>query len=422
MGQGNPYELDVLGAIKTGFEIGTKIQDNRQRKLDQARIIQMNNERLYLERQQENRLRDAQEQIINERELDRTRRSMVDEQTSKYAYDVNDLVKQGFTALEARAEVDKRYPLAKQTGESVDEFLPPRITPFSFDGKDAAVVGKTVVRNPGMALDPSAVRTAEALADAKIQSGQAAEEDRSAIVAGALERKDATVRRSEQVADSMIKAGFLEPAQRDKTVAEMNQNGGKILRPNETTLLKLGERVGTIEMADQLDKDLNSFDQKFGKGSLDAYIGQFDAPLDKALDLMRKRKSPQDVEALRIFQTFADIKNGKIKTVSGATVTKDEGKRADAAIGSVLNKNFVNQFRNFRANEKSTFKATVDTLEGYKLPKNVLAAAGGPVEVEASVSVTPVRVTSQADLDKVPEGAQFIDDSGKVKVKRSKKR
>jgi hypothetical protein len=410
--------LDTLGAIKTGFNIGQQIQENRARAQDRQNLAELRMEQLYNQRQQEARLRQQQEALIQERELDRVAKEAVLRDSQGARVDFYDAMRAGAEPSQAAMMAFKRNRNADpDVAREFEKFIP---TPTTIErvqvGDDEAVLanGRQLVSPSGR--DTAPVRTASAFADAEIAAGRATEAERPALIANQLSKEPAPVRNANAVVKTMVDGGLLPADKAKETVAKLAKTGGTFLRPPAATILKLDERVATIELADQLDKDLTEFDQKFGNGALDEYVGGFDVPLDKALDFMRKRGTPKDVEALRIFQNFANIKNGKIKTISGATVTADEGKRTDASIGSVLNKNFVNQFRNFRQNERSTFKSTIDSFQDYQLPDNWKAAATGAYKAGEAAAAPVVR--SQSEYDALPKGSKFIDASGKVKTKR----
>lgn len=235
-------------------------------------------------------------------------------------------------------------------------------------------------RNEGLAArgnEPADIRSARLQALQAYKAGRITEDqiesetDRILVDA----RKTNLQRRTEYVVDSKVAAGNIAPQEVKDLQDQVASRGGRAALLSDSAIGKIADQSTVVAMTDQVVNRIDKFEQKFG--SLDEFIGAADVPINQWLDVLRKRNTPKALAALDIFQEFIDVKNGKIKTISGGTVTTAEAKRMDGAIGSQVNKNFIRQIRNFRDNERTRFNNTLESYEGYTLPKKWRAIASG---------------------------------------------
>jgi hypothetical protein len=151
---GNPYELDYLGAVKTGFDIGQSIQERR----DRQRVQQMQSAdrvaRLELDRQVENRRRESE--LNNERQRLAMETAALERHAAgaQYTADVYDLVNQDPQRDPLRAHVIavERNPKAPQAQISLINIMPskpkPPTTVTDLPG------GAKIIEGPGKYIAP----------------------------------------------------------------------------------------------------------------------------------------------------------------------------------------------------------------------------------------------------------------------------
>jgi hypothetical protein len=242
----------------------------------------------------------------------------------------------------------------------------------------------------------------------------------------AYKEKTATMKNAEFAVDAALKAGFEgDPAKLMEIAAN---NNGKIPIMTEQNVVKFGERAAVLELTDSVLDKVDQFNAKYGKDAIDSYVGQFDAPFDQALDLIRKRGAPKDLDALEILQTFEDVRTGKIKANSGLTVTKAEQDRMDKVIGTTLNKNFVSALKTFNNNDRAVYKTQLEGFSDRIIPDSIkrplsvkrreLYPAEQKTQAPRAPSGSPVTINTQAEYDSLPSGSKYVDSTGKVKTKR----
>jgi hypothetical protein len=217
----------------------------------------------------------------------------------------------------------------------------------------------------------------------------------------AYKEKTATMKNTEFAVDAALKAGF--EGDRAKLMEIAANNNGKIPIMTEANVVKFGERAAVLELTDSVLDKVDQFNAKYGKDAIDAYVGQFDAPLDQVLDVIRKRKSPKDLDALEIIQTFEDVRTGKIKANSGLTVTKAEQERMDKVIGTTLNRNFISALKTFNNNDRDVYKTQLESFSDRIVPDSL--------KKPISVKRRELYPKSGGTLTR-EQAAQFLRDAG----------
>jgi hypothetical protein len=173
----------------------------------------------------------------------------------------------------------------------------------------------------------------------------------------------------------------------------------------------------TARNSSKLIDELNKFEQAYGKGKIQKYVGLIDGNIEELLRRTKEAKTDEEKGAYGLLQRFQKVFNDEAFATSGKAVTQSEGTRLKKAIGDIKSNNFVNDvnnFANFAAEDlwgtinsfKTKYKVTPeqvklanDLVVKYKLPltpfgqqrqvaPSALDGGGGGIKIE-SVEVIP---------------------------------
>jgi len=398
MGDNGYGALDYIGPIKAGFNMGMQIQQNRQEQADRLRLAQIQQGRLEIERQAEERMRAQEEDLIRQREADRIRRDVVQKDSAGYVYDFNDALRAMGPNPDpsvAHATAIQRNPMAIQALEK-DTFSPkpaPVVTPITFEpGVHVKIVDGHPIYDPQYRAENSFTPIQKQVTDTV----------NSELAAGTLDPQDAESRRAELMANggrnpqsinkptaaqknvddilaSQERLGvFKTQEDKEKARVQLMQNGGRLPQLPPQTIEKLSDKTAVLELSDQVASDIDKFNAKFGPNSFDSYIGKFDAPYEKVLDVIRKRTDPEDKAALDVLTKFAGIRNRTLKTRSGGTVTAGEAERFKEEFGDVTDKNLAAKLNVFRNGLRQDLKTQIGAFDNRNVPKNLVDIISGP--------------------------------------------
>ena len=170
----------------------------------------------------------------------------------------------------------------------------------------------------------------------------------------------------------------------------------------------------TARNSSKLIDELNKFEQTYGKGKIQKYVGIIDGNIEELLRRTKEAKTDEEKNAYGLLQRFQKVFNEEAFATSGKAVTQSEGTRLKKAIGDIKSNNFVNDvnnFANFAAEDlwntidsfKTRYKITReqvklanDLVGRYKLPltpfgqqqSTTAAPSSGGIKIE-SVEVIP---------------------------------
>jgi hypothetical protein len=103
----------------------------------------------------------------------------------------------------------------------------------------------------------------------------------------------------------------------------------------------------TARGSSRLVDELNKFEQTYGKGKIQNYVGLIDGKIGELSRRLKESKTEEEKNAYELLQRFNTVFNEEAFATSGKAVTQPEQVRLKAAIGDIRSKNFVNDINNF---------------------------------------------------------------------------
>jgi len=183
----------------------------------------------------------------------------------------------------------------------------------------------------------------------------------------------------------------------------------------------------TARNSSKLIDELNKFEQTYGKGKIQKYVGIIDGNIEELLRRTKEAKNDEEKSAYGLLQRFQKVFNDEAFATSGKAVTQSEGTRLKRAIGDIKSNNFVNDvnnFANFAAEDlwntvdsfKTKYKVTPEQVKlanelvtKYKLPftpfgQQQTQAAQSVPQTGTSLSIPTGFSSSQTNQLTVPSG------------------
>jgi len=103
----------------------------------------------------------------------------------------------------------------------------------------------------------------------------------------------------------------------------------------------------TARGSSRLVDEMNKFEQTYGKGKLQDYVGIIDGKKEELIKRISSAKTDEEKDAYALLQRFQKVFNDEAFATSGKAVTQPEQVRLKLAIGDIRSKNFVNDVNNF---------------------------------------------------------------------------
>jgi len=113
----------------------------------------------------------------------------------------------------------------------------------------------------------------------------------------------------------------------------------------------------------RLVDELNRFEQTYGKGKIQNYVGIIDGKTGEISRRLKESKTNEEKDAYELLQRFNTVFNEEAFATSGKAVTVPEQVRLKAAIGDIRSKNFVNDINNFAKFAAENLWSTIDDLK-----------------------------------------------------------
>jgi hypothetical protein len=132
----------------------------------------------------------------------------------------------------------------------------------------------------------------------------------------------------------------------------------------------------TAKNSSKLIDELNKFEQTYGKGKIQKYVGIIDGNIEELLRRTKEAKTDEERSAYGLLQRFQKVFNEEAFATSGKAVTQSEGTRLKKAIGDIKSNNFVNDVNNFANFAAEDLWNTIDSFKTkYKVtPEQVKLA------------------------------------------------
>ena len=119
----------------------------------------------------------------------------------------------------------------------------------------------------------------------------------------------------------------------------------------------------TAKGSARLVDELNKFEQTYGKGKIQNYVGIIDGKIGEISRRLKESKTNEEKDAYELLQRFNTVFNEEAFATSGKAVTVPEQVRLKAAIGDIRSKNFVNDINNFAKFAAENLWSTIDNLK-----------------------------------------------------------
>lgn len=145
----------------------------------------------------------------------------------------------------------------------------------------------------------------------------------------------------------------------------------------------------TARNSSKLIDELNKFEQTYGKGKIQKYVGIIDGNIEELLRRAKTAKTDEEKSAYGLLQRFQKVFNDEAFATSGKAVTQPEATRLKSAIGDIKSNNFVNDVNNFANFAAEDLWNTVDSFKTkYKVTPEQVKLANELV-VKYKLPLTP---------------------------------
>ena len=132
----------------------------------------------------------------------------------------------------------------------------------------------------------------------------------------------------------------------------------------------------TARNSSKLINELNKFEQTYGKGKIQKYVGIIDGNIEELLRRTKEAKTDEEKNAYGLLQRFQKVFNEEAFATSGKAVTQSEGTRLKKAIGDIKSNNFVNDVNNFANFAAEDLWNTIDSFKTrYKITREQVKLA-----------------------------------------------
>ena len=119
----------------------------------------------------------------------------------------------------------------------------------------------------------------------------------------------------------------------------------------------------TARGSSRLVDELNKFEETYGNGKIQNYVGLIDGKVEELKRRLSSAKTDEEKDAYALLQRFNTVFNEKAFATSGKAVTQPETVRLKAAIGDIRSKNFVNDINNFAKLAAENLWSTIDDFK-----------------------------------------------------------
>ncbi len=155
--------------------------------------------------------------------------------------------------------------------------------------------------------------------------------------------------------------------------------------------------------ASRLVDELNKFEETYGKGKIQNYVGIIDGKFGEISRRLKESKTDEEKDAYSLLQRFNKVFNEEAFATSGKAVTQPETIRLKAAIGDIRSKNFVNDVNNFAKFAAEELWATIDDFKTKRKISPEQVKLANELVVKYKLPLTPFGQQQPQTAPSVPQ-------------------
>ena len=159
----------------------------------------------------------------------------------------------------------------------------------------------------------------------------------------------------------------------------------------------------TARGSSRLVDELNKFEQTYGKGKIQNYVGIIDGKFGDISRRLKESKTDEEKDAYELLQRFNTVFNEEAFATSGKAVTQPETVRLKAAIGDIRSKNFVNDVNNFAKFSAENLWSTIDDFKTKRKISPEQVKLANELVVKYKLPLTPFGRQQSQSAPAVPQ-------------------
>jgi hypothetical protein len=152
----------------------------------------------------------------------------------------------------------------------------------------------------------------------------------------------------------------------------------------------------TARGSSRLVDELNKFEETYGNGKIQNYVGLIDGKVEELKRRLSSAKTDEEKDAYALLQRFNTVFNEEAFATSGKAVTQPETVRLKAAIGDIRSKNFVNDINNFAKLAAENLWSTIDDFKTKRKISPEQVKLANELVVKYKLPLTPFGRQQQA--------------------------
>lgn len=225
--------------------------------------------------------------------------------------------------------------------------------------------------------------------------------------------KTSTERTQERNADLAIAeytASFGKPDEQTEAFIRNNALTAKWKTPEGTDQKRIRGDEVISRNASLLVDQLDSFEKRFGSGSIQKYVGLIDGKIDELKRKLSSAKTEEEKQAYALLQRFQNNFNTVAFEKSGKAVTSNEMERLRAALGNIQSNNFANDVRNFASLAAEDYYGTINSFKDqYRITPTEVRQANDLIN-KFKLELTPFggQKKQPSAYENKPEGIKII--------------
>jgi len=166
--------------------------------------------------------------------------------------------------------------------------------------------------------------------------------------------------------------------------------------PDGEDALQIRGDQNTARGSSRLVDELNKFEETYGNGKIQNYVGLIDGKVEELKRRLSSAKTDEEKDAYALLQRFNTVFNEEAFATSGKAVTQPETVRLKAAIGDIRSKNFVNDVNNFAKFSAENLWSTIDDFKTKRKISPEQVKLANELVVKYKLPLTPFGRQQQA--------------------------